>query len=503
MKKSIFRIALLILLFNLPSLELFGQGVSNRWLFGYSSGFPGYGGVNINFDSIPLVATQQNRKMNFRQSNASISDKRGNLLFYTNGGWIANANNDSVVNGRLPINVNYNAIGDGEQVPQECLFLEAPGDTNIYYMFYNLVENFPPGFFASRYLYYLTIDKRLDNGLGAVVQKNIIAISDTLIEGEITACKHANGRDWWIICHRINSNLFYKLLLSPQGVSTPLTQNIGDTMNYVQAIGQVVFSPDGTKYASYHPYDNEDDLLLLNFDRCSGNFYDPIQVAFDDSSVYGGVAFSPNSQRLYVCSRNYVYQLNMIDTNIAMSKQKIATYDSYYSPQPPFACNFFLAQLASNGKIYINSTNSVVDLHVINYPDSLGQACNLIQHSFPLPAKNSFSIPNHPYYFLGADSGSVCDTLQLGTNGAQLKATIENVNVFPNPVQDYLQVNYTPNKSVKTLQIIDVNGKVILDRKLAQYSQLASIDASKFLAGIYLCKIIYRDRSVTCKFVKE
>lgn len=480
------------------------KGISNYWMLGYNGGFQGGGGhLTLNFDSVPLNVHRTPRKMNFLETNASICDSRGKLLFYTNGGWIADASHDTLLNGRLLKNVNYNALYFGEQVPQECLFLEAPGDTNIYYLFYNHVENFfPPGFFASRYLYYLTIDKRLNNGLGAIVQKNLVAVSDTLIEGEITATKHANGRDWWIVCHRINSNLFYKVLLTPQGVITSFPQNIGDTMKIPQAIGQAVFSPDGTKYASYHAYDLENDLLILNFDRCTGNFYDPIHVDFNDSSVTGGVAFSPNSQFLYVSSRNYVYQLNMLDTNIVLSKQKIATYDGYYSPSPPLACSFFLSLLAPNGKIYINSTNGVVDLHVINYPDSFGLACDLQQHSFPLPAYNSYTMPNHPNYFLGSDSGSVCDTLQLAIKSESELVESRKLMLFPNPVIDKLQVVYPVSDKMQLLEIVDVHGKVLVKKYLSQWSQMLSLDISELPEGMYLCRINNAVIKLNHKFVK-
>ena len=110
--------------------------------------------------------------------------------------------------------------------------------------------------------------------------------------------------------------MFYKLLLRPQGVSTATTQFIGDTMEYVQATGQAIFSPDGRKYASYHPRYTDNDLLIMDFDRCSGNFNNPVHVSIDDSASAGGVAFSSNSRFLYLTSRNYIYQFDMNDTNI-------------------------------------------------------------------------------------------------------------------------------------------------------------------------------------------
>ncbi|HRF38555.1 MAG TPA: hypothetical protein PK198_07190, partial [Saprospiraceae bacterium] len=71
---------------------------------------------------------------------------------------------------------------------------------------------------------------------------------------------------------------------------------------------------------------------------------------------------------------------------------------------------FYLAQLAPDGKIYINSNNGVRYLHVINQPDSLGLACDVCQHCVELPSINALSLPNFPNYRLHHLEGSPCDT---------------------------------------------------------------------------------------------
>lgn len=474
------------------------QGINNIWLMGYSGG----GGLfQINFDSTPIMPIISPRIMSFDAAEANISDKDGNLLFYSNGIYIADASHDTMQNGgSISIGSFANQFNNhGIPVPQEVIILPNPDDSSKFYLFYQTNSLYLAGRYMPHALFYCEIDMNQNFGLGAVINKNIILLSDTLIAGEITACKHANGRDWWLISHRYMSDEYYKFLITPHSVSGPFTQNIGSFMMY-RGLGQSCFSPDGKKFACYHPLE---DLDVMDFDRCTGNFSNFIHVSINDSAAAGGVAFSSNSKLLYVSSTKYVYQINLNDTNITSSMTTVATWDGFYSPFSPFATTFYLAQLAPDNKIYINSTNGVGHLHVINEPDSFGIACNLAQHSIVLPAFNACTIPNHPNYFLGADSGSVCDTLQLGIKSTQQKIPLETVNVFPNPALDYLQVNYIPSNYVKPIQIIDVNGKVILERKLAQYSQMTRIDVSKFLAGIYLCKITYRDKSVTCKFVKE
>jgi hypothetical protein len=57
----------------------------------------------------------------------------------------------------------------------------------------------------------------------------------------------------------------------------------------------------------------------------------------------------------------------------------VATWDGF-EENGFFATTFYLAQLAPDGKIYINSNNGVSYLHVINNPDSLGLACDVCQH---------------------------------------------------------------------------------------------------------------------------
>src|SRR5438093_11769444 len=108
-------------------------------------------------------------------------------------------------------------------------------DSNmIYYMFHSTLDN-APYYTKAHYLYYSKIDMNLNGGYGGVVNKNVIAIQDTLTPGKITACKHANGRDWWVLVPRVNSNIYYTFLLSTQGI-TGITQ---------QAIGTFRASPGG------------------------------------------------------------------------------------------------------------------------------------------------------------------------------------------------------------------------------------------------------------------
>jgi len=114
---------------------------------------------------------------------------------------------------------------------------------------------------------------------------------------------------------------------------------------------------------------------------------------------------------LYISSHLKVYQYDLLADDIQATKDTVAIYDGFTSPQPPFGTTFFLAQLAPNGKIYLNANNGGLHMHVINKPDQPGELCDFQQHGIELPTWNSFSMPNFPNYRLGPLFGSPCDTI--------------------------------------------------------------------------------------------
>lgn len=263
--------------------DLAGQGLDNIWLLGYNAaaGSP-WGSLTIDFQSGAADIYPLFRAMDQTTTSANISDSAGTLLFYTNGYYIADANGDTMANGAGLNPSSYTSdIGNGLWIPQADLILPKPGDPSIYYLFHSTVDDMVN--ITSQYLYLTTIDMSLNGGLGAVVSKNQILIDDTLNIGKITAVKHANGRDWWVFCHKVDSDTFFRLLVTPTGISAPVLVG-GGTIRPADG-GQVAFSPDGSRFASYSMVD---DLDLLDFDRCDGTFSNPRHVVLPGSDFAGG-----------------------------------------------------------------------------------------------------------------------------------------------------------------------------------------------------------------------
>jgi hypothetical protein len=346
----------------------------------------------------------------------------------------------------------------------------------------------------------------LNGGLGAITIKNQILLSDSLNFGKITACKHANGQDWWIICQRLYSNKFYKFLLTPGGLSSPSSQLIGNTFRKAGA-GQAYFSPDGNKYA--HFWVNEGvpkwgRLELFDFDRCSGTLSNALidSVIPFNNGTQVGLSFSPNSELLYVFNMMHVFQYDLASANIMSSRDTVATYDGFlstYPGWPGFATLFCLGAPAPDGKIYITSGNGTLHMHTIDNPDVLGVGCNVSQHSVQLPAYYFNTLPNHPNYFLGCDTTSTCTCLtgeSVMYHGGEIA-----VSVTPNPNDGIFTLKFPVSSRSGAVEIYDVNGSLVHKEAVAAWSQFKKIDISFSSPGIYFCKLRWKNREGNARII--
>ncbi len=473
----------------------------NVWLFGFESytNTDGVGGSVLDFSGDSLDTFYEYRDMDLNITNASICDISGDLLFYTNGIYIANALHEPMENGE---GLNPGEYADahfwsGFVLTQGAIAIPKPNAPGLYYLIHEPKE-YPDPFidWHSPLLYYTLIDMNLNNGLGAVTEKNQIIFEDILDHGKITAVKHANGRDWWVLTLTYDSNCYRKVLITPEGIENHGLTCVGDAV--IGGLGQAVFSPDGTKYALYNlvNINTGNHLAIYDFDRCTGELSNPIQDILIDTAWTGGISISPNSRYLYVSSFNYIYQYDLKADDILSTKDTVAIYDGYevevnaqnnvYLPT-----RFFLMQLGPDGKIYINCPGSPNILHVINQPDSVGLACQVLQHHIELPTYNRSSLPNFPNYRLGALEGSGCDTI---TSINQPILNQSSLSTFPNPTSSI--INFSFDDIIKDnldLTIFNIAGQQIAHFKLEEGQKAFRIDLGRLSSGIYFYKISTMD----------
>lgn len=489
-----FRFALLLACFCCFLICGYCQPGSN-WLLGYQDSTDQYtttARARITFGGGNFVIVPEVRKMNFMDTQGTISDSLGNLIMSSNGIWIADATGDTMQNGfGLNPGMFTSDYSNGLPIANGNIFLPYPGNAMRYVLFhmtgdYNLMGR------ASS-LYYSVVDMTQNGGLGAVIQKNSLAFQDTLSWG-IGACRHANGRDWWIVVLKDSSDLIFKVLFTPSGVFNVTAQAVGSPINYFGNTTQPTFSPDGSKFAycsSYGPTPWYADVRVFSFDRCSGDFTNYNAIPINDSHPAFGLAFSPNSKYLYATSTYHIVQINTDTTDMSASLDSVASNDGFYSPVPPFLANFWLMYLASDGKIYLTAGNSVVDLHCIHDPNLEGTGCNVGQHAIHLPCYHSRSVPNHTNYFLSSVSGSLCDSLFLQI--PSLEST--RVMVFPNPASNHLNIRFSQPLNLEgTLLFYNGEGKCVRHIVLHRGSSGEYIDVRELKAGIYNLLIIAGDR---------
>jgi hypothetical protein len=237
MKKVFFLIA-----FWLITLSLFAQNFlqennrNNIWLNGYANNYflthPNdtiSGGTCIDFNDNTMV--QCYNELEFIGTNASICDTLGNLLFYTNGVWVGNKNLEIMP---MPDTLNEgdevdwlfqnpNNLGwEGSRVFQGAIILPNPSNDHLYTIFHTRYGSnhwWASGTNLCESLMYTTVDMTQDNGNGAVTTINQPIINlDTLALGMLSACRHANGRDWWLIVWKYDSNKYMPILFDAQGI---------------------------------------------------------------------------------------------------------------------------------------------------------------------------------------------------------------------------------------------------------------------------------------------
>ncbi|HEY3386885.1 MAG TPA: T9SS type A sorting domain-containing protein [Saprospiraceae bacterium] len=403
----------------------------NNWIMGYPPNLPSenFGGFKFNFNEEQLRIEYFSTKCHANEA-AVLSSPSGKLLAYSEGCRLYNGNHEIMSNGdSLAFGQIWESYCDiiGYPGTQHHLLLPWPDDSTKAVLFYLKIHDNN----ITSALQYAIISFDNSNTLGYVTSKD-----QTLIETEttalLTATKHANGRDWWILLPERNSNRFFISLLEPNGVTVVDTQAIGDHVNPSQQASQAVFTPNGQKFIRFEPTNGLD---IFDFDRCSGQLFNPLESGplSDPILNAGGVACSIDSKYLYVSNRNFLYQFDLGSDDILLSSELIGTYDGYLDP---FPTSLYHMLLAPDGKIYMFSSNGVQSGHVIDHPERKGTLCDFKQHVVSFPAHNKIGSPAMPYFRLGPLDNSICDTLGIdNVPVAYFKYTPDSVS--------YLRLNIT------------------------------------------------------------
>ncbi|MFM2157395.1 MAG: hypothetical protein RL516_2144 [Bacteroidota bacterium] len=515
-----FKVWMLFLL-SIGAYNSYAQFTDRYWTFGDSAG--------INFKNLSNPVPGESI-LRARGTCASICDSLGDLLFYGgspnqeiwrplgppytyNMGFIINSNHQKIVNGdSLKSTLLYS----------EMVIVPNPANLNQFYIFTaGETSSSPTGFF------YNILDLSLNNGDGYVIQKNVQLQSFTVADC-MTAIKHGNGRDWWVIIREwsttVPKNSFYVYLISASGISLYNQQNIGNS--YVNGgLQRLEFNSSGDQFYAC----NGGGLIeRFDFDRCTGVISNEIVIAPFATTWrrnYWSMAVSPDDSKLYVSTllygtssdTSYLVQYDLNATNFFLSADTLLGLPANNYEE------LGLLQPGPDGKIYLSARGNSLDcgfdylycdttwnlinsnISVINYPDSAGAACDFQPFSFNLGGHRAYyGLPNNPNYELGPLVGSPCDSLTVGI--------IETVG-YKNNITVYYDVNwqvaFVNAKGLRgkkfAFELYNINGQLIQQQQGMLDSEYYTNNLSLVgvADGLYVVRLKTDKEVLTGKFVKR
>ena len=324
---------ILILILCLQSMSIFSQQYkrNNNWAVGYDPA------VKFSFSS-NILKIDSFKNHNAVLNGACISDTEGKFIFYSNSFIVINDDGSLIDNGlkiNCPKGQLFATTGGSRTYDQMTLILPKKG--NQYYIFSTgmsdtlttdwINTSIFPGFDV---LNYSIVDMDSNNGAGKVTVKNKILLDNQqYAQTALTAVRHANNKDWWLVKSDCWHHQYQLFLVKSDTILGPYYQNIVDTSNYCSSVSQIYFSEDGTKFASsiYSTingtnYKNYNRVDLYNFDRNLGqltykNYYeaplDSTSYQWQDGKT--GICFSPDNKLLYMSTFYNIFQFDLSDTN--------------------------------------------------------------------------------------------------------------------------------------------------------------------------------------------
>jgi hypothetical protein len=452
-------------------------------------GTPGYGNAWLRFQNGAPSVQPANLNMNFEAAVAVASDTLGHVLFYSNGCEVRGADGLTIENGE---GLNPGSLHDwvcnevGYTAPRSMTALPIPGNPSRWVILhlggkYNPVRKMVYG-----PLYLTEVDMAANNGKGAVIDKNA-AIADGDLE-PFAIVRHGNGRDWWVVLPEYGTNLYQIRLLSPQGLSAVTVQTIGPAIG-CHRVGSSTFSPDGSKFART----NSCQAVVMDFDRCSGVFSNPVPLLRDAGMLGGGgLAFSPDNRWLYATTDLCIFQADLTEPSPfldSLFKRPYAYVDEPPISQYVYGTSLTYMQAAPDGRLYMAARHRERYYPRFTIQDE-DYAFEPVGFNLPVPTVRT--LPHFPNFRLFDLQGSLCDT--LGINGSVGTSTpqeeIFTVRLSPNPFNEQLVVSSTESG---LLRVFSTDGRQVISFFLQTGEN--HINTTGLEVGIYIWQVFSKSRS--------
>lgn len=507
------------------ALRAQAQHEADTWYFGERAGFGFRSGA-------PRVLIDG--QMTDYEASTVLSDPAtGQLLLYSNGGQVwgrdhrVMPNGDALWGSLFPNSPNSTP----SYATQGALLVPVPGDAAGYYLFTlkagtKTSTSGPAASYASSLAYSL-VDMRRHNGLGDVVPETKNQVLATGLTEKLTAVRHANGRDYWLICHEWLSDAFRVWPVTAAGVGLPARYAVGpvqptDTVStsfQEQVTGAIQASPDGRKlaYGVQTTTAAPAPFGLYDFDPATGAVSNFVNLgALRDAY---SPCFSPDNSKLYIPNfshapdGNHYNGISQFDLRTGDAAAVAASGQSIIVGNPAtnisatqVAQAIYLLQNGPDGRTYGASGyrsrgpdeqpgDDRNVFYVIGRPNARGFACQVHYQRFDFGGRDGTpSLPNFmQHYFNGLEPTpevpGACDAA-----GAE---------VFPNPTADAFRVQLPGNCSQPyRLRLYNAVGQRVSGYDLNGTPGGAPVSVVSLAAGLYVVELRFGERVVRRKLIK-
>ena len=267
MRRSFYLISIIVIGLMLLVTASYSQNKEDYyWPFGkdQASNIEDVQASEFNFNNKPFASAERIGGLQFDQQNASICDKDGNLIFYTNGCAVANRfhevmpNGDSLNAGLFFDEFWFATCDRGYPGTQDIMILSDPAYDQGFYILHKPTSYNPKStdiynVLAIDSIEYSYVDMILDGGKGVVVEKNVNLYEGSLLASYLSAIQEKGTNNYWIINPiKPSGFIVYKLTENGLELHSIEQENLEWDPIYSSGSDHAEFSPDGRRYALFN-----------------------------------------------------------------------------------------------------------------------------------------------------------------------------------------------------------------------------------------------------------
>ena len=296
---------------------------ANIWYFGNQAG--------LDFNPLPdnPVVAITNPVMNAPEGTSTISDRNGQVVFFTDGDKVWNRANVEVATG----------IGGQPGSAQSSLIMPVAGDETLYYIF-TTQEVHGTGTYELRYSLF---DLKLNSGSGGLLEQNVLLFA--------RSTERLTGNANWLIAHEYGNNSFRAYRISNLGIGNPVISAIGSDHSVTSAEngqGYMKLGAQNRLAVALSTPGTSNVVEIFDFSDATGEVtnFRTANLNNANGQVYG-IEFSPGGNKMFATLKGATSQI------VEFAFDSLANPYLKKPPIAPVAEELGAIQMGPDGQIYV------------------------------------------------------------------------------------------------------------------------------------------------------